>query len=67
VLKARRRGRAAVARMAAPCLRLPLGFLDTQHGSDDWNSKAFSWLTGTFLFVTGIALGKGGVETRRGT
>ncbi len=44
---------------------IALVFLGTLHGSEDWNSKAFSWLTGTFLFVAGIALGKGGSERER--
>jgi len=25
-----------------------------------WNDKVFAWLTGAFLFVSGVALGKGG-------
>lgn len=29
----------------------------------DWSKEAFRWLGSTFLFVTGVALGKGGGST----
>ncbi len=29
-----------------------------------WNDKVFNWLGGAFLFVAGIALGKGGSDHR---
>lgn len=31
-----------------------------------WLDKVFSWLGGAFLFIAGVALGKGGTEGGRG-
>jgi peptidoglycan/LPS O-acetylase OafA/YrhL len=42
-----------------------LVFFGTRHNNAAWDDKAFSWLSGAFLFIAGVALGKGGAERRR--
>ncbi len=44
---------------------LGLIFLGTRHGDAGWEEKAFSWLSGAFLFIAGVAIGKGGFEDGR--
>jgi hypothetical protein len=38
---------------------IALIFIGTRHNNAAWDDKAFSWLGGAFLFITGLALGKG--------
>jgi hypothetical protein len=40
-------------------------FVELDKPDSIWADKAFSWLSGAFLFIAGIALGKGGREMSR--
>ncbi len=44
---------------------LGLVFFGTHSGDAAWNDRAFSWLSGAFLFVAGVALGKSSSPRRR--
>ena len=43
---------------------IALIFFGTSHHEGNWDEKAFSWLGGAFLFISGVALGKGGSDRK---
>ncbi len=42
-----------------------LVFFGTRNGDSAWNDRAFNWMSGAFLFVAGVALGKSSLSSGR--